>query len=583
MTIQLLDPIVAAQINAGPVAERPASVVKELLENALDAQATRIQIDSQGAGLREIRISDNGTGIPSTQLSLAFSRQATSKLRHTKDLWSLQTLGFRGEALASIASIAQVTCITRTAQEPHATEFRIAGGQLQATQATSSNIGTSITIQNLFYNAPQYRSFLRSDSAEQQAITAIVSQYALAYPEVQFQLSHNQRTLLHTSGNGLLLDTIIELYGPQVGRNMLALQSQASNAIQISGYISAPGTTRSQRNHLHIFVNRRAITSRGLIASIIEQAYHTLLQSGQHPLGVINLQLDPALVDINIHPNKTQVRFRDPNHIYATLSHCISNTLKAQASWAEPATITNHTPTIGLPTAHKTSAPHIIGPQTSTHNQGIPKPSAIPQPPNLQQRLQLAPISTQQLPLLKVIGQFEQRYIVAESADGLYLINQQAAIERILYHQLSQGQGSQTIAYTLSLPPITYDLASSHQAQFQAWGIEFQAHSESLHLTTVPFGLSPEFIPHLFTLLLDHLAHHPEQSHVPLLDILGQASLHPNQALTQTLSTLQMQHLIQQLEQCQQADTCPHGYRTFIHWGQQHIMQHFGSNTLVAS
>jgi len=335
---------VAAQIAAGEVVERPASVAKELIENALDAGATRINVEVRGGGLQELKIQDNGSGIPAAEVELAFERHATSKLRAADDLWAIATLGFRGEALPSIASVSQLICVTRTAAEELGTELRIAGGELQSRSARGCSPGTTFSIRNLFYNATVRREFLRSEATEASAITAVVTQYALAYPEVRFTMLLDGRLAVQTSGRGDLREALIDLYGLEVARQLLPVEAAVGEdreAISVRGLVSPPGLTRSSRGYIHLFVNRRAIQPRGQIAMVIEEAYHTLMMKGRHPVAALDIRVHPGVVDVNVHPTKSEVKFRDNARVMSVLGRAIRAALIEGGGvrpWDDPAT-----------------------------------------------------------------------------------------------------------------------------------------------------------------------------------------------------------------------------------------------------
>jgi DNA mismatch repair protein MutL len=326
MPIRVLDSRVAAQIAAGEVVERPASIVKELVENALDAGAARISVSIRGGGIDEIAIQDDGGGIPADEIELAFSRHATSKLTSADDLWAIQTLGFRGEALPAIAAIAQVSCVSRVAAAPIGTELRIAGGEVQSLAARGCSPGTTFTIRNLFYNIPVRRAFLKSAAAEATVIAAVVSQYALAYPQVAFTLVRDGKRVVQTSGRGQLADVLLELYGVEIARQMIAVDGRAGEdigAVHIQGMVSAPTVSRSARDGMHLTVNGRAIVARGPISAMIEQAYHTLLMKGRFPIVVLQIQVHPSAVDVNVHPTKSEVKFRQPELVGQTLGRAV--------------------------------------------------------------------------------------------------------------------------------------------------------------------------------------------------------------------------------------------------------------------
>lgn len=334
MPIRVLDPTVAAQIAAGEVVERPASVVKELVENALDAGARRVTIGVRGGGIEELLIQDDGGGIPADEIEIAFQRHATSKLTSADDLWAIHTLGFRGEALPSIASVAQVICTSRTADASTGVELRVAGGEIQAIAPRGGAVGTTFTIRNLFYNVPVRREFLKSPAAEATAIAAVVTQYALAYPQVAFTFMRDGKRIFQTSGRGQLADVVLELYGVEIARQMIPLDARAGEdlgAVHVRGLVSAPTVTRSGRDGMHLTVNGRAIQARGQISAIVEEAYHTLLMKGRFPLVVLHIQVHPAAVDVNVHPTKSEVKFRQPQLVARTLGRAVRDAVQGAA------------------------------------------------------------------------------------------------------------------------------------------------------------------------------------------------------------------------------------------------------------
>ena len=329
--IRVLDPIVASQIAAGEVVERPASVVKELVENALDAGARRVTVEVRGGGITELTIRDDGSGIPSEQVELAFQRHATSKLVTSEDLYAIGTLGFRGEALPSIASVAQVICTTRTADEAAGVELRIAGGEIQSRSSVGSLPGTIFTIRNLFYNIPVRREFLRSASAETAAIMAIVTQYVLAYPHVRFSLIVDGKPRLQTSGSGHVPDVMLSIYGLEVARAMLPIEyNDGGNltGIAMRGLVSPPTLSRGSRDAMHLSVNGRAIAPRGQVAAILDDAYHTFLMKGRFPYAVLGINVHPSAVDVNVHPQKSEVKFRDPERVRNQLARAIRTSIQ---------------------------------------------------------------------------------------------------------------------------------------------------------------------------------------------------------------------------------------------------------------
>ncbi len=640
MPIRVLEPTVAAQIAAGEVVERPASVAKELIENALDAGARRIDVEVRGGGLRELKISDDGCGIPSDEIEIAFERHATSKLRVADDLWSIGTLGFRGEALPSIASVAQVVCITRAAHEELGTELRIAGGEVQARQPRGCSRGTSFSIRNLFYNVPVRREFLRSEATEAAAISAIVTQYTLAYPEVRFTLLIEGRLALRTNGTGDVRETLIDLYGLDVARQLLPVESsygEGLDEVTVRGMVSPPGITRGSRGYMHMFVNRRAVQARGQLAFVIEEAYHTLLMKGRHPLVVLDLRVHPSAVDVNIHPTKSEVKFRDTPRVMSVLGRAVRDALigggevrpwadasesalpvepaqrrfelrkmngaearggdGSQGRWGDerlgsqpsrreerelwddeapsPAVVASQPDWQGPP-AH--TQVEIIGAlATYTGNIDTVATAGPSQPPSqavdVPEPVRPAqPTAHTQLPPLRVVGQVGQNYVIAESPDGMYLIDQHAAHERITYERLMalRGQGAieqqgLLLPQVVEMPPASRQVLLENADELAEWGFAIEDFGSSLRVRAVPAGTGTGDLQTALLEIADHLQGRggstPSDWREAMLTTLA---CHSSIRSGQTLSLVEMRELIVQLEQCQAPRTCPHGRPTMI-------------------
>lgn len=344
MPIRLLPPEVAGKIAAGEVVERPASVIKELIENSIDAGATEIRVEIREGGQRLMRVADNGCGISEDQVTLAFARHATSKLTGVEDLDRIGTLGFRGEALASIAAVSQVTLLTRPREQSVGQYLRIDGGQLTRQEGRGGPAGTIATVEHLFHNVPARLKFLRKPQTEAGHIHTVISHYALAYPNIHFSLTTDGRQTFQSSGNDKLYDVLIAVYGLEVAEQMLELEqegepgdqlqgpsdSSAHQAPSVSGYVSTPALHRANRRYITIFVNHRWIQDRSLTYAVA-QAYHTLLPVGRHPLAVILLGVDPAEVDVNVHPTKREVKFRDSRRVFNTVQRAVRRALIEQA------------------------------------------------------------------------------------------------------------------------------------------------------------------------------------------------------------------------------------------------------------
>ncbi|HDD25052.1 MAG TPA: DNA mismatch repair endonuclease MutL, partial [Chloroflexi bacterium] len=334
MPIRILPEEVVSQIAAGEVVERPASVVKELVENSIDAGARLIRVETERGGKKRIRVSDDGRGIPSAEVELAFRRHATSKLAMTDDLSRITTLGFRGEALASIAAVSRLTCITRVEEEPVGTRLQLEGGRQVACIEDGRPPGTTIAVEDLFFNVPARRKFLRTERTERGHIDGWLTRYAMAYPEIGFTLLHDGKMVFQSPGNGRLRDVLIEVYGLEVGAAMLAIvpperPMDVAN-IQVRGFVSPPSFHRANRGYITLFVNGRWVQDARLTYAVI-QAYHTMLPVGRYPLAVVMVRMPPADVDVNVHPTKSEVRFRDGDQVFRAVQRAVRQTLVTQS------------------------------------------------------------------------------------------------------------------------------------------------------------------------------------------------------------------------------------------------------------
>jgi DNA mismatch repair protein MutL len=408
MPIRVLDPELVAQIAAGEVIERPASVVKELVENALDAGASRIEVETEGGGRSRIRVADDGCGIPAAEVALAFARHATSKISAPEDLFRIATLGFRGEALAAIAAVARVTCRTRAVGEELGTYVRIEGGEIREQRPMARPPGTEMIVEDLFFNTPARRKFLKGEGAERRAIDLWISRYALAYPRVAFFLRHDRREALTLPAAREPRHRLAALYGAEVAEALLEVH-EADEEMRISGWISPPGMDRPDRQEMAFFVNGRWVQDRMLPVAVL-QAYHTLLPAGRFPWSFLWIDLPLDAVDVNVHPAKIEVRFRDPDRVFRLVQRAAHRALRQTAPRVFQSVASPMAP-VSMP-----ARPLPPGEPADV----LPKPSG----------------EEAGLPPLRVIGQLQATYIVAEGPDGLYLLDQHAAHERVLYEEL---------------------------------------------------------------------------------------------------------------------------------------------------
>src|SRR2546426_2327031 len=337
MPIRQLAADVAAKIAAGEVVERPASVVKELIENSIDAEASQIRVDLMNGGLQLIRVTDNGSGIPVDELQLALARHATSKVTQIDDLVHIRSLGFRGEALASIAAVAEVTLLSRHRGAEQGAQVSASNGEVSEVSAAASPEGTTLTVRNLFSAVPARLKFLKSRNTEVSHCLHMLEQYALAYPEIRFNIFSEGRQIFATPGDGQLSSVLLEMYGLQVTEQMVPITSRDGDERDedagrpvVSGYTSLPACYKSTRQHISFFVNRRWVLSR-MLTTAVEEAYHSLLLPGRHPIAVVNISLDPTFLDVNVHPAKTEIRFLKERRVYGNVLRAARQALLEEA------------------------------------------------------------------------------------------------------------------------------------------------------------------------------------------------------------------------------------------------------------
>ena len=591
MPIRLLPTEVASQIAAGEVIERPASVVKELLENALDARADFITITVEGAGQKLVEVADNGTGIPASELVLAVERHATSKLANSDDLFHITTLGFRGEALASVGSVARLTLTSRPRDAEVGARLTLEGGIMQNMQPAGAPVGTVVRVEDLFYNVPACRKFLKHESTERRAIDELVTRYALAYPNVRFHLRQESRSSLQTSGKGERREVLAALYGVEVARQMLEVISE-DEQLNVTGFISPPALTRSNRREISFFINGRPVQDISLMTALLK-AYHTLLMVGRYPLGVLFLEMPTETVDVNVHPTKAEVRFREPDRIFAGVQRAVRQALLA------------HTPVQGLEPQVRWSAypeekravawgeSSWMGGSEKSFEFGAPIQPATPD--DLQtdgqqgeEYLHPAGLPVSKSPILRLVGQIANAFLVAEGPDGLYLIDQHAAHERVLFERMMAQRGDESLAgmpaqsllqpVSISLPPASARLLSDQLPFLNRSGfvVEFFG-SNTFLVRSIPALLTGSDPADALRVLVEEF----EEDETPLKKevearLVARICKRAAVKAGRVLSSEEQKALLQDLESCQQPRTCPHGRPTMIHLSVDLLERQFG-------
>jgi DNA mismatch repair protein MutL len=711
MPIRQLAPDVAAKIAAGEVVERPASVVKEVIENSIDAGATQIRVDLANGGLQLIRVTDNGSGIPPEELPLALERHATSKVAQIDDLERIRSLGFRGEALASIAAVAEVNLVSRPRTAEQAAQISASNGQLSTISPAASPEGTVLTVRNLFSAVPARLKFLKSRNTEVSHCHHLLEQYALAYPEIRFSVYSEGRQIFATPGDGQLSSVLVEVYGLQIAEQMVPIQSPQSDDGSrpvVNGHVSRPVSYKSTRQYISFFVNRRWVLSRVLTAAV-EDAYHSLLLPGRHPIAVVNIEVDPGLLDVNVHPAKTEIRFLKERLVYATIQRAVRAALleesqmpqwqsrqspKSQAQEASTVPqenrqastnkeVSEDDPLAGLDEldsvddANGDDLPFVISSQGTQHAQetepvptyprdspwvtvteeetgtrppGLSRlwqshvrgnlagnqepdpvarsqveqspqvePALLPVPPVSEEKkpvdvsvivveqdvhieaikrdvtqneevwtgTRIDPGQSRKLPRLRVVGQVAQSFIVTEGADGMYLVDQHAAHERILLERMVAALKARAPLSQLLLTPIALDLSPTEFEAFEEHLPQLEQIGFSLAATDTPHTLEIQAVP---SVLVKQMNAH--SLHELLLDLtspesLGQAETWEERALANVackaaikanyfLTISEMREMLEQLEQTNAPFSCCHGRPTMVHFSLSALEREFG-------
>jgi len=575
MAIQKLSDTIASQIAAGEVVDRPVSVVKELIENAIDAAATEIRVEIRGAGKELIRVSDNGAGIPPEELELAVSRHATSKLSKTEELFDIKTLGFRGEALASIGSVSHMNLVSRPAQVDVAGKLSVDGGHNSAVQSLAAPVGTEISIEDLFYNVPARLKFLRKDITEAKHITGLVTRYAMAYPHIRWTLIQNGQVEFQSTGSGNKLEILQALFGTQEAKALMPLDFSEKD-LAIDGFISDLSLTRSSRKDITLFVNGRWVQDPTLTAAVI-RAYNTMLMVGRYPVVVLFLTVPTHLVDVNVHPTKAEVRFREQDHVFNGVQRAIRRGLLAYTPipdlnnlnlWGKQTTET-------IPTQFDQNFE--VVPAGSASN------SALPLNSEAEAKQEALPGS--HLPLLRLVGQVASTYLIAEGPDGLYLIDQHAAHERVLFDQMMAQARASMIpsqrlveAVAVELSPDKAGILEANLETMNSLGFEIETFGPNTFLLrSIPTIVDRGDPKDAILAVVDAF----EEDETPLeheiqAKIAGRVCKRMAIKGGQVMTEIEQRTLLLSLEASQSPRTCPHGRPTMIHLSADLLERQFG-------
>jgi DNA mismatch repair protein MutL len=639
--IRILPEAVANRIAAGEVVERPASVVKELLENSLDAGAERVEIYVEAGGKRLIRVDDDGCGMNHDDALLAFERHATSKIRDADDLFAISTLGFRGEALPSIAAVSRLALTTRDVSEAAGSHLEIAGGKLRDVKEIARHRGTLIEVRDLFFNTPARRKFLKAESTELGHIATLVTHYALAHPERSFRLASLTNEIISASPVGTSRERVYQLMGGQLLEQMVdiaplerALPSPAGAAdeepaatespvVKISGFISRPEVQKLNRNNIYFFVNRRLVRDR-LILHAVTEAYRNILPSSVFPVALIFLQLPASQVDVNVHPSKTEVRFRSSSFIHDFVRDSIRQSLvaaqpvaafpqprrAASAGQDEYATevaekLAEETPVMRGAAPPPLRAPFAAQesqrPASATHEFALS--SRPPEPVTGKLELEAAtgayaPVTpaaggpeaaatqSSEFPRdLEPLGQVQESFIVATNSEGLWIIDQHVAHERILFERHLKAREAKRVEGQRLLLPIVIELNPEQQVTFQEIAQELSANGfdvepfgqRTVAVKTAPADIRTEEVERLLLEILDGVGHEARGISLESLrgKIAASVSCHAAIKINMALDETKMNWLLRELARTDCPMTCPHGRPVVLKYSMKDIQKAF--------
>lgn len=601
--IKLLSPRLANQIAAGEVVERPSSVIKELLENSLDAGATRLEIDVEDGGIKLMRVRDNGSGINQEDLPLALSRHATSKVYELDDLEAVGTLGFRGEALASISSVARLALITSTNDDSHGWQVVAEGRDMETEVSPAPHPrGTTVEVRDLFFNTPARRKFLRTEKTEYTHLEDVVKRLALSRFDVAFNLRHNGRAIYSWRAGDNQLEQerrVAQVCGPAFMENAVHIEMER-NGLRLWGWVALPTFSRSQADLQHFYVNGRSIRDK-LVSHAVRQAYQDVLYHGRHPAFVLYLELDPSSVDVNVHPTKHEVRFRDNRNvhdfIYSSLHHALAkvkpedslNKNNAENDFAVPQTQGLAAGEFqGQERISFASAAPSLNHSASVSNFGnynaartISSPDAIREQIKYYGELHqpaagsLSPAEESDVPPLGyALAQLKGIYILAENAQGLIVVDMHAAHERITYERMKESfasGGLQTqpllVPESIAVSQKEADCAELHELIFRNLGFELQrAGPETLLIRQIPVVLNRARVEQLVRDVLADLIEHGNSERIQhhINEILGTMACHASVRANRRLTIPEMNALLRDMEATERSGQCNHGRPTWL-------------------
>ncbi len=601
--INLLDIATANKISAGEVIDRPASVIKELIENSIDAQGTNINIEIKDGGISEIIIRDNGIGIPPDEIGLAFKRHATSKIRKVDDLYSIRTFGFRGEALPSIAAISKVSVLTKVRGSKVGTRYIIEGGKEILREEAACSEGTQITVSDIFYNVPPRKKHLKTPAKEAAYIAQVVTSMALGNPQIQIKYYHNNKLVAHSAGTGKLSDSIITLMGVDFFKSLLAVNYENANGLKVEGYISKPQFNRASRNNQYIFVNNRWIYSQ-LINKAITNAYSTLIPANRHPIVILNLTIPFDTVDVNVHPTKREIRFDNEYLVEKFILEALNETINTKESVAaakksikiKPAKteqITFKWPSAKLHLIKENNFHNDLNVEYSYNKKMEYQPENVVEEIVLnddntdiinEKEIDNEEKQTEKFPNLEPLAQIDASYIIAveQGTKGFYVVDQHAAHERITYDKIKKEYYSNKKCRSqillepqlIDLSPAEKECIIENSLLLKETGFIIEYFGDNTFLIRgIPSDVNMSESINLFKDLLDDQNEKKQKFNVDR--ILKTIACKSSVTAKKNLTISEMSKLLTGLAATELPYTCPHGRPTVVYISEKELINRF--------
>lgn len=603
--IVILDEATANKISAGEVIERPESVVKELIENSIDAGATSISVDIENGGISLIKVTDNGSGISEDDVEIAFERHATSKIRKSTDLENITSLGFRGEALASIASISKIQLNTKTNKNTYGISTEVIGGTVASIKQIGCPVGTSIIVRDLFYNTPARYKFLKKNTTEAGYISNIVSRIAIGNPHISFRLTNNKSVVINTPGNNDLQSTLYSIYGREISNNVIEID-YSDEMVSISGYAGKPQISRGNRNHQSVYINGRYIKSK-IITSAIDEAYKTMLMRNRYAFIVINIKINAFLTDVNVHPAKMEVRFSNEKDIFRSTYHAIVSALSMQPREkngkydiknSQAFLINNKNikeveykqQLINMKKNNDKTDSTYISQEQSMEKSNIPDDITASK---INEQLMSGKHHdnkkmTEWFLDAKIIGQAFSTYIILQNGNELVFIDQHAAHERIIFENLREKYNKMENMSQLLITPVTIEL-TNQEIEFlnlkheilNKLGYTFESFgSSTILIRSVPYAQDDDTVKQTFVEILDSTMDGVDSNSLAFVEkalytVACKASIKANKKLDEK----EIINLMLQLSKLENPYTCPHGRPTIIYMGKNELEKRFKRKT----